>query len=1038
MKEAGKFVIGEEPTERVLQCSDCGGTGRADDPEPLNFQELQSRVIDIQLNRDINPTNGHVPDFFRRVESASQTVYDEAEMAFNVALRRELSQDEFGLEPLGLAKWCVTLPEDTGAFEPLTESESKVFLRIVTRILASENILLPPNPYKPWAWPRDQVAEWERYVMIPASGRQKGVIPYNLRHYRKLGRYAQAVADMLLESGRLPNDEERKSWIAGLYWPLWNALQPYGFGVMDFAGKKINGKPPMGIRIDVFELHPVGDTVEQCQSCGYIMSEALLHVCARCGHRTEPTAPSDLDNFYRRIARFALPDVDYDDPYPLRCTEHTAQISRTEARNIERWFQDLFRENQHPADYRVDVLSVTTTMEMGIDIGSLLTVGLRNVPPTVANYQQRSGRAGRRGSSIATVLTYAQFRSHDQYYFDRPPEIVSAPPRVPALYLENEIIARRHVRSLVLQDFFYRAVGRKEGGGGLFRAWGRVKGFENRNRAEKLQKYLSTNRAPLVERCEEVVHPSFCDDLPEWMGALVEEVQEAVEQGAPKASLLETLIGKGLLPKYAFPVDVVGLSVPSSALGSDSDPYGYEDRMQRDLRIALAEYAPGAEVIKGSFPDTYICRVAGVYDPFDKDPDYRPTGKLLECPDCQAIDLLDAGASAPDSCPECGSFGVYALPYLRPNGFTVDQAEPNAGCEEYRYGGREWAGYVAPARLLVGETSLASGESRAPYAPDLYTRVEVGELFVCNKGPDRSFPGFLICPDCGRALDPDDPSSHTYPAPVPPHRGRHKGPRAGELCPNRSDFQNMVVLGHNFHSEVVLFGVDLPQTMDAPFLEVAGKAVWYSLGTLIKNAATVVLQVDPEEVAVGVRPIRRSPGRIHGEIFIYDNVPGGAGYARAIDQHMEAILLKALDLGEECSNPECSGACYHCLFDYRNQYLHPLLDRELGVSVLRYLLHGKTPGLNPQQADKYAGSLAEYVRATWKVLPGQDFDDVHIARVFEDKQGRKYGVHVIHPVQARPTKAKSQAVLAALGVRLVTHTSFDLERRPFWVVNNLA
>ena len=51
---------------------------------------------------------------------------------------------------------------------------------------------------------------------------------------------------------------------------------------------------------------------------------------------------------------------------------------------------------------------------------------------------------------MATVVTYALDRSHDQYYFHRPKKIVSEPPRVPVLYLENEVIARRHVRSLVL------------------------------------------------------------------------------------------------------------------------------------------------------------------------------------------------------------------------------------------------------------------------------------------------------------------------------------------------------------------------------------------------------------------------------------------------------------------------------------------------------------------------------------------------------------------------------------------------------------
>src|SRR5262249_16378030 len=156
---------------------------------------------------------------------------------------------------------------------------------------------------------------------------------------------------------------------------------------------------------------------------------------------------------------------------------------------------------------------------------------------------------------------------------------------------------------------------------------------------------------------------------------------------------------------------------------------------------------------------------------FAKQPDYLPHGMVVECHDCQSIELLAIGIAVPDQCGECGSLNVIPLPYLRPKGFTVDAAERNGGAAPYEGDGRQRSGYATPAKLMIGQTSFANGTPPASFASRLYTLVRRGQLFTCNKGPDRDFPGFLLCPTCGRALDPDRPERHRYPANVPPHQG---------------------------------------------------------------------------------------------------------------------------------------------------------------------------------------------------------------------------------------------------------------------------
>ena len=361
---------------------------------------------------------------------------------------------------------------------------------------------------------------------------------------------------------------------------------------------------------------------------------------------------------------------------------------------------------------------------------------------------------------------------------------------------------------------------------------------------------------------------------------------------------------------------------------------------------------------------------------------------------------------------------------------------PEGGREAYRSGGRERAGFTPAAQLLVGPNAVTRGQNNPSFAPSLYSSVHVGDLFMRNIGPDPANPGFVLCPACGRYLDADDVGEHTYPAHVPPHRGFRQGPRAGQRCPNNRQFDNRVVLGHRFNSEVILLAVDMPDFLDAPITEPSGRAVWYSVGTLMAEAAARYLQVSPEELQVGVRPTRDLYGRVQGEVFIYDNVPGGAGYARAIQDSLREVTELAAEMGRTCPNASCSGGCYHCLLGYRNQQIHNLLDRNLAVSVLDYLLEGRRPILGRRDEVTLATGVEDYLRSSWTIVDASECPE-QLGAIFRTEGGAQIGIRPIHPFSARATLAELESLREETGILSRVYTSFDLLRRPFWVANDL-
>ena len=189
----------------------------------------------------------------------------------------------------------------------------------------------------------------------------------------------------------------------------------------------------------LLELKPVSAAQpSRCDRCREVWWTTVRSLCpgVGCDGTVAPFDPFAERSHYRELYTLLS-------PIGLTVEEHTAQLSNEVAAKRQ---QDFI-------EGKVNVLSCSTTFELGVDVGSIQAVLMRNVPPSPANYVQRAGRAGRRAGSPALVVTFAQRRSHDLQFFDQPKAMIDGNVAAPVVTVENAAIVRRHLNAIAFAAF---------------------------------------------------------------------------------------------------------------------------------------------------------------------------------------------------------------------------------------------------------------------------------------------------------------------------------------------------------------------------------------------------------------------------------------------------------------------------------------------------------------------------------------------------------------------------------------------------------
>jgi len=728
----------------------------------------------------------------------------------------------------------------------------------------------------------------------------------------------------------------------------------------------------------------------RCAVCKSVHRPILgfLH-CLDCGsNEIAPLDPATDQVFLARKGYYRNPvmaalGTPPQQPMALIAAEHTAQLNApqnddvfSKAEENELLFQDIVLSAGAAASRAtaIDVLSSTTTMEVGIDIGALSGVALRNMPPGRANYQQRAGRAGRRGNAVATVVAFGSADSHDEHYFSEPDGMIRGAVVDPKLTLDNREIVRRHIRAFLLQNYHQDRLPEIDPSQphDLFSVLGTVSGFRtgtamlNRN---DFKEWLSTNEDLLERRIASWIPSQLSDEdrgslLAEMKDDCLREIDAAIRPGtgeeveaagddaedapeegeerprkdAASGKLLDRLLYCGVLPRYAFPTDVATFHV------FDRDrSTGFRAIMRfapsQGLPIALTQYAPGKQIwISGK------CYTSGaIYSPMrDERYDAWQAKRLyLECSECGFARTFDVGAAElrdTRDCEACGAEETFgpARYWLRPPGFAhpvdIDEVTSPDDTPETSYATRAKLTMPTPAE----ESKWVQVNDR------LRVLKERQHLLVSNTGPGDD--GYSYCTKCGRIEASSDPN----PTLLMPHRKPYPDDKQ-PACEGNGTTRH-IVLGTDFITDIALFSLRVAVPLKLKPGYYPTDVALRTISEALAKASCQILEIEPGELMAEYRPALTPAGRkgLEAEIFLYDTLPGGAGFAsRLVDRGTE-LFQYALRLVKTC--PEnCDASCYRCLRSFKNKFEHGLLDRHVGAELLEYLLSGTLPEFDAQR-----------------------------------------------------------------------------------------
>ncbi len=944
-------------------------------------------------------------------------------LLYREAMRRPVRANS--AETLGLFRFTLPGIDDATVLLPgsarslgLSTDDWRDLLRLIVTHFARTNVALD---FERWwlSWIDRRQSHVE--IAPPGPGQQSSryVRLWPHPYGRRLTRVVRMVFQALKLDPELRSDQDR---VADLFGEAWSAL------------KKFMAISDNGFRLQLTKL-----AVSKVSKAYWCPTTRRMLDTVFMG-----LSPYDIDGFHPIADEIAMPEL----RYPWRRDSDGALVSEDEVRSwlasepkivelreqgrwgdqqdraaaLTPWIRAAEHSAQQPAillrryerlfkEGKINVLGCSTTMEMGVDIGSIEAVLNSNVPPDIANYRQRIGRAGRARQPIAVGLTLCKDKPLDRMAVSDPLAYANREVRPPRVSLESPTIARRHAAALLLARFLAASGAElhKLTNGTFF---GLAEGVEpSAAPAAHFLTWLDQtphdraifaaldhllDRTPvspgidLAETLRTRMERIAGEIRAEWDAlaaaepdgasgdsdlAAINKAREIQRSRLERGYLLGELAGRGFLPSYGFPTDVVPFVTETAReraaekraaeKGEEVAEKGFgRGYPSRSREVGIYEFAPG----RGIVVDGIVRESAGVTLNWQRpvsEIGLREVQSLRTMWSCRTCGALASRPSAAEQvpCAACGSESLDSMRFLTPGGFSVD----------VRYRLHDDPSDVHGGGVVDPWVSTRDGSWRALPDPSV-GRVRAsadGTVFWFNPGTHGE--GYALCLHCGRAECEVDRNGTTSLAGHIPLRGM---PLAadGATCSGAPEFApyavaHNLVLGHEIRTDLC----------EIQLYDCSDRGTAMTIALALREAAAARLGIDADEMGFAAPEVPHPGGAPNWSVVVFDRASGGAGFAATIARDPPALLSEARDLLDcradgRCGDPDARRACPRCVLAPDAQHMVDTTERarahHLLSDVLRRLALPEEHRLFGTSTRYEPSSLSEALGDAMETSPG--------------------------------------------------------------------